>query len=84
MTRDWWLFGNLPHTIFEAAAVLASLVVSLYLCTGVLQLQDIREQCRWVDVPKAGGGVRREARGGRGVWREGEMTMVVDFDDLGC
>ncbi|KAF8822081.1 putative P-type ATPase4, partial [Cardiosporidium cionae] len=50
MTRDWWLFGNLPHTIFEAMAVLASLCVALYLSLGVLFLNDIESQCRRVTL----------------------------------
>ncbi|KAF8822217.1 putative P-type ATPase4 [Cardiosporidium cionae] len=50
MTRDWWIFGNLPHTVFEAMAVLASLCVALYLSLGVLTLTDIRNQCSRVTL----------------------------------
>lgn len=45
MTREWWFYGNIPHTIFEAACVLASLCLSLYLSLGVLRLSDIENQC---------------------------------------
>ncbi|EPT25301.1 P-type ATPase4, putative [Toxoplasma gondii ME49] len=47
MTRDWWLYGNLPHTIFEAGCVLMSLALGLYLCTGVVQLNPLHEQCSY-------------------------------------
>eukprot|EP01054_Gregarina_sp_Poly1_P010927 Gregarina_sp_Poly_1__10926@NODE_856_length_5950_cov_321_945436_g619_i0_p1_GENE_NODE_856_length_5950_cov_321_945436_g619_i0NODE_856_length_5950_cov_321_945436_g619_i0_p1_ORF_typecomplete_len1223_score165_92Hydrolase/PF00702_26/1_2e48E1E2_ATPase/PF00122_20/1e03E1E2_ATPase/PF00122_20/6_6e48E1E2_ATPase/PF00122_20/8_4e02Cation_ATPase_C/PF00689_21/1_8e04Cation_ATPase_C/PF00689_21/6_6e03Cation_ATPase_C/PF00689_21/3_3e31Cation_ATPase_N/PF00690_26/9_4e18Cation_ATPase/PF13246_6/4_6e10Cation_ATPase/PF13246 len=45
MTRDWWLYGNIPHTLFEAAVVLFNLVIAMYLCTGVITLGQIRDQC---------------------------------------
>lgn len=45
MTREWWLYGNLPHTIFEAGCVLMSLALGLYLSTGVVQLNPLHEQC---------------------------------------
>eukprot|EP00922_Rhytidocystis_sp_ex-Travisia-forbesii_P020428 GHVS01030061.1.p1 GENE.GHVS01030061.1~~GHVS01030061.1.p1 ORF type:complete len:1268 (+),score=170.67 GHVS01030061.1:216-4019(+) len=45
MTRDWWIYGNIPHTIFEAGCVLASLCLALYMSLGVLQLTDIENQC---------------------------------------
>ncbi|PFH31327.1 putative P-type ATPase4 [Besnoitia besnoiti] len=47
MTRDWWLYGNLPHTIFEAGCVLMSLALGLYLCTGVVQLGPLHDQCSY-------------------------------------
>lgn len=55
MTRDWWFFGNLPHTVFEAACVLASLAVGLYLCTGSIQLDDLYKQCQTVNVVDTNG-----------------------------
>eukprot|EP01055_Gregarina_sp_Pseudo9_P002807 Gregarina_sp_Pseudo_9__2806@NODE_303_length_3213_cov_3_620983_g284_i0_p3_GENE_NODE_303_length_3213_cov_3_620983_g284_i0NODE_303_length_3213_cov_3_620983_g284_i0_p3_ORF_typecomplete_len273_score44_94Cation_ATPase_C/PF00689_21/1_2e22_NODE_303_length_3213_cov_3_620983_g284_i023073125 len=45
MTKDWWLYGNIPHTIFEAAVVLANLVLAMYLCTGVITLSEVQHQC---------------------------------------
>ncbi|OXB71504.1 UNVERIFIED_CONTAM: hypothetical protein H355_006195 [Colinus virginianus] len=45
MTRDWWFYGNLPHTLFETLCVLMSLALGLYLCTGVVQLNDLHDQC---------------------------------------
>lgn len=50
MTRDWWLFGNLPHTVFEAACVLFSLAMGLYLCTGSVLLKDLTTQCERVTI----------------------------------
>ncbi|CDJ57747.1 P-type Ca(2+)-ATPase, putative [Eimeria maxima] len=50
MTRDWWLFGNLPHTLFEAACVLLSLAMGLYLCTGSILLKDLTNKCNTVTV----------------------------------
>ncbi|KAL8427455.1 hypothetical protein Efla_003902 [Eimeria flavescens] len=50
MTRDWWLFGNLPHTIFEAACVLFSLAMALYICTGSVLLKDLTNMCEKVTV----------------------------------
>lgn len=47
MTRDWWLYGNLPHTVFEAGCVLMSLALGLYLCTGVVQLTPLHDQCSY-------------------------------------
>jgi hypothetical protein len=35
MTKHWWLYGNFPHVFFEACGVIASLIVGLYLYTGV-------------------------------------------------
>ncbi|KAL8454072.1 hypothetical protein Emed_000570 [Eimeria media] len=55
MTRDWWLFGNLPHTIFEAACVLFSLAMALYLCTGSVLLKDLTSLCEQVTVVNAEG-----------------------------
>ncbi|KAL8449364.1 hypothetical protein Emag_003654 [Eimeria magna] len=62
MTRDWWLFGNLPHTIFEAACVLFSLAMALYLCTGNVLLKDLTSLCEQVTVVNAEG-VLGAARG---------------------
>ncbi|EAN33958.1 HAD ATPase P-type family IC family protein [Theileria parva strain Muguga] len=50
MTTEWWLAGNLPHTIFEALAVIASILIGLYLCTGVITLKDLNDRCRYVKV----------------------------------
>ncbi|OEH74329.1 hypothetical protein cyc_04291 [Cyclospora cayetanensis] len=55
MTRDWWLFGNVPHTIFEAACVLFSLAMGLYLCTGSVLLKDLTNQCERVTVIDSNG-----------------------------
>lgn len=55
MTRDWWLFGNLPHTLFEAACVLFSLAMGLYVCTGSILLKDLTNQCERVTVINAEG-----------------------------
>ncbi|ORM39365.1 Calcium-transporting ATPase [Babesia sp. Xinjiang] len=50
MTRNWWLYGNLPHTIFQAAMVIGSILTALYLCTGVVFMHDIHEQCKKVTL----------------------------------
>lgn len=50
MTKDWWIYGILPHTIFEALCVLLSLCISLYLCTGSITLHSINGACRVVNV----------------------------------
>nr|PVC51915.1 cation ATPase [Theileria orientalis] len=55
MTKEWWLLGNLPHTVFEALAVIAAILVGLYLCTGVLTLNDIHAQCKYVHLKDASG-----------------------------
>ncbi|UKJ88093.2 cation ATPase [Theileria orientalis] len=55
MTKEWWLLGNLPHTIFEALAVIAAILAGLYLCTGVLTLNDIHGQCKYVHLKDASG-----------------------------
>ncbi|GIX62825.1 P-type ATPase4, putative [Babesia caballi] len=55
MTRDWWLYGNLPHTIFEAGLVIASILTALYLCTGVVFMSDLHKQCRHVTLTDAAG-----------------------------
>ncbi|KAK2195714.1 bifunctional P-type ATPase [Babesia duncani] len=57
MTRDWWIYGNIPHTIFEAASVIASILLALYLCTGVIYLSDLKQQCKFVDLKDADGNV---------------------------
>eukprot|EP01071_Lankesteria_metandrocarpae_P007669 Lankesteria_metandrocarpae@DN4745_c0_g1_i1.p1 len=46
MTADWWLYGIVPHCFFESIAVLSSLVVAMYLASGVVTLDDIFDQCR--------------------------------------
>lgn len=51
MTKDWWLYGIIPHTLFEALCVLLSLVVSLYLCTGSVTLDSINSACSVVKIP---------------------------------
>ncbi|XP_055388544.1 calcium-transporting ATPase 1-like [Condylostylus longicornis] len=37
MTWHWWLYGNIPHTLFEAACVIGCLVSAMYLSTGYQQ-----------------------------------------------
>eukprot|EP00921_Rhytidocystis_pertsovi_P021390 GHVQ01034169.1.p1 GENE.GHVQ01034169.1~~GHVQ01034169.1.p1 ORF type:complete len:1339 (-),score=193.81 GHVQ01034169.1:3291-7307(-) len=54
MTREWWVFGNLPHTIFESISVLACLCGALYMSLGVLQLDDIAAQCYKAELPVTG------------------------------
>lgn len=53
MTKDWWIYGILPHTVFEALCVLLSLCISLYLCTGSITLNSINGACRVVNVKDA-------------------------------
>ncbi|KAK1935987.1 putative P-type ATPase4 [Babesia divergens] len=55
MTRDWWIYGNIPHTIFEAAMVICSVLTALYVCTGVIFMRDIHNQCRSVTVEDING-----------------------------
>ncbi|SBT78701.1 non-SERCA-type Ca2+-transporting P-ATPase, putative [Plasmodium ovale] len=50
MTKRWWFYGILPHTIFEALCVLLSLAFSLYICTGSYTLNDIHNSCKTVKV----------------------------------
>eukprot|EP01053_Blabericola_migrator_P011801 Blabericola_migrator_1__11800@NODE_716_length_6749_cov_137_288387_g516_i0_p1_GENE_NODE_716_length_6749_cov_137_288387_g516_i0NODE_716_length_6749_cov_137_288387_g516_i0_p1_ORF_typecomplete_len1077_score212_70Hydrolase/PF00702_26/1_7e03Hydrolase/PF00702_26/2_6e46E1E2_ATPase/PF00122_20/2_8e03E1E2_ATPase/PF00122_20/2_3e45E1E2_ATPase/PF00122_20/3_7e02Cation_ATPase_N/PF00690_26/9_7e17Cation_ATPase_C/PF00689_21/6_8e03Cation_ATPase_C/PF00689_21/3_3e03Cation_ATPase_C/PF00689_21/3_1e15Cation_ATPase/PF132 len=45
MTRDWWIYGNIPHTVFEAMVVILNLVLAMHLCTGVITLPGIQDQC---------------------------------------
>lgn len=45
ITRDIWIFGIFGHAFFEIIAVLANLVLAMYLCTGVIQLKHINNQC---------------------------------------
>ncbi|KAF7459278.1 putative P-type ATPase4 [Cryptosporidium felis] len=45
MTRDWWLFGNIPHAIFEAICVLSVLIISMYTSLGVFQRNSIESLC---------------------------------------
>ncbi|ANQ06387.1 P-type ATPase [Plasmodium coatneyi] len=53
MTKKWWFYGIIPHTIFEALCVLLSLAFSLYICTGSYTLNDIHSSCRTVSFPDA-------------------------------
>ncbi|KJP86649.1 potassium/sodium efflux P-type ATPase, fungal-type [Plasmodium fragile] len=53
MTKKWWFYGIIPHTIFEALCVLLSLAFSLYICTGSYNLNDIHNSCRTVILPDA-------------------------------
>ncbi|SCN59014.1 non-SERCA-type Ca2+-transporting P-ATPase, putative [Plasmodium chabaudi adami] len=53
MTKRWWLYGIIPHTIFEAICVLLSLAFSLYICTGSYTLNDIHNSCRTVNIPNS-------------------------------
>ncbi|EDL46865.1 P-type ATPase4, putative [Plasmodium vivax] len=50
MTKKWWFYGIIPHTIFEALCVLLSLAFSLYICTGSYTLNDIHNSCRTVTL----------------------------------
>ncbi|GAW82852.1 P-type ATPase4 [Plasmodium gonderi] len=52
MTKRWWFYGIIPHTIFEALCVLLSLALSLYLCTGNYTLNDIHNSCKTVHLPE--------------------------------
>ncbi|KAI4835643.1 non-SERCA-type Ca2 -transporting P-ATPase [Plasmodium brasilianum] len=52
MTKRWWFYGILPHTIFEALCVLLSLAFSLYICTGSYTLNDIHGSCKTVKIPE--------------------------------
>ncbi|OII72100.1 ATPase [Cryptosporidium ubiquitum] len=45
MTRDWWIFGNIPHAIFEAICVLSVLIISMYTSLGVFQRNTIESLC---------------------------------------
>ncbi|KAH8738870.1 P-type ATpase involved in cation transport [Cryptosporidium ryanae] len=45
MTRDWWIFANVPHAIFEAICVLAVLIISMYSSLGVFQRSSIESLC---------------------------------------
>jgi len=45
MTRHWWIYGNFPHVFFEAAAVLASVCLGIYLFTGVVTVPDLETLC---------------------------------------
>ncbi|OII77732.1 E1-E2 ATPase family protein [Cryptosporidium andersoni] len=49
MTRDWWLFGNIPHAIFEAACVLVVLVIAMYTSLGVFRRGAIESLCHHGD-----------------------------------
>ncbi|CAA9990158.1 P-type ATPase, putative [Plasmodium knowlesi strain H] len=51
MTKKWWFYGIIPHTVFEALCVLVSLAFSLYICTGSYTLNDIHSSCRTVSFP---------------------------------
>lgn len=50
MTKRWWFYGILPHTIFEALCVLLSLAFSLYICTGFYNLNGIHNLCKTVNL----------------------------------
>lgn len=45
MTRDWWIFGNIPHAIFEAICVLSVLIISMYTSLGVFRRNSIESLC---------------------------------------
>lgn len=45
MTRAWWIYGNLPHCLFETLFVLVNLVLAFYMSTGVITLNHIQDQC---------------------------------------
>ncbi|CRH03767.1 non-SERCA-type Ca2+-transporting P-ATPase, putative [Plasmodium relictum] len=51
MTKTWWFYGIIPHTIFEALCVLLSLAISLYLCTGSFTLNGINDSCKTANIP---------------------------------
>ncbi|EKX73709.1 p-type ATPase family member protein [Theileria equi strain WA] len=48
MTKTWWIYGNLPHTVFEAGAVICSILLALYWCTGVCTLSGLHDQCKHI------------------------------------
>ncbi|GFE54175.1 hypothetical protein BaOVIS_015790 [Babesia ovis] len=50
MTRNWWIFGNIPHTIFQAIMVIGCILTALYINTGVLFMKDIHNQCKYVYI----------------------------------
>ncbi|CEM38216.1 unnamed protein product [Vitrella brassicaformis CCMP3155] len=52
MTRDWWLFGIMPHVIGEAIAVIASLMLGLYVTTGYIFAKDISNSCSTFTMPQ--------------------------------
>eukprot|EP00915_Cephaloidophora_sp_WS-2016_P011999 GHVH01017459.1.p1 GENE.GHVH01017459.1~~GHVH01017459.1.p1 ORF type:complete len:1279 (+),score=199.22 GHVH01017459.1:194-4030(+) len=45
VTKDWWLWGILPHTVFEAICVILSLVLSMHLCSGAITIKQLTDQC---------------------------------------
>lgn len=45
MTRDWWMYSNIPHTIFEAISVIGCLILATYLSTGAITVNAINRQC---------------------------------------
>ncbi|VWU53283.1 non-SERCA-type Ca2+ -transporting P-ATPase, partial [Hepatocystis sp. ex Piliocolobus tephrosceles] len=50
MTKRWWVYGIIPHTIFEALCVLLSLALSLYICTGKYNLDSINGLCKTINI----------------------------------
>ncbi|CRG95888.1 non-SERCA-type Ca2+-transporting P-ATPase, putative [Plasmodium gallinaceum] len=58
MTKVWWFYGIIPHTIFEALCVLLSLAISLYLCTGAFTLNGINNSCKTVNIPDVNVGTK--------------------------
>ncbi|EDO07356.1 HAD ATPase P-type IC family protein [Babesia bovis T2Bo] len=55
MTRNWWLYGNIPHTIFQGIFVIGSILTALYISTGVIFVKDIHEQCKYVELANGAG-----------------------------
>ncbi|EZG86038.1 putative P-type ATPase [Gregarina niphandrodes] len=49
MTKDWWLFGNLPHAFVESVLVLVNLALAMYLNNGVVTISQVHGQCRRTD-----------------------------------
>lgn len=45
VTADWWLYGIIPHTIFEALCVISALIVGLTVSAGAFTRADLDAQC---------------------------------------
>lgn len=45
VTRDWWIYGILPHCFFEAMVVILALLVAMYTCTGRILISGIADSC---------------------------------------
>ncbi|KAH0482443.1 MAG: hypothetical protein KVP17_004847 [Porospora cf. gigantea B] len=45
VTADWWIYGILPHCVFEALCVILALMTAMYLSTGSVLLSGIEGAC---------------------------------------